>query len=150
MMGKMGYDIVVSELSDNDLKFSQQAIKTYKKLQNVIWYGDLYRLISPLENPFASLMMVSEDKSRAVMFNYLTTNRFERLLSPNPIKFKGLDPTKKYSITEINLYPGTKSSISNIENTYTGDFLMTTGFNPKLDRARTSVVLEINELKFNK
>jgi len=63
MMGKMGYDIVVSNLPENDLKFSQQALKTYDSLKDLIWHGDLYRLASPDENPYASVMFVDNDKS---------------------------------------------------------------------------------------
>ncbi|MES1223816.1 MAG: alpha-galactosidase, partial [Bacteroidota bacterium] len=51
MMGKMGYDIVVSKLSEKDLQFSQQAIITYKSLKDVVWRGDMYRLINPWEKP---------------------------------------------------------------------------------------------------
>jgi len=146
MMGKMGYDLVVSQLSEKDLLFSQQALKTYKSIQDVVWHGDLYRLLSPQENSFASLMTVSVDKTKAVMFNYLISNRYQGIVTPNPVKLKGLDPAKKYKVTEINLYPDTKSSITNSEAGFTGDFLMSVGFNPALSSSRTSVILEISEL----
>ncbi|WP_419802379.1 alpha-galactosidase [Mucilaginibacter sp.] len=55
MMGKMGYAIVVNKLSEKDLKFSQNAVATYKSLKNLIFEGDMYRLVNPHENPMASL-----------------------------------------------------------------------------------------------
>ena len=57
---------------------------------------------------------------------------------------KGLNLTKKYKIKEINLYGDTKTTI-NTEGAYSGEYLMTVGFNPDLTSSRTSVVLEINE-----
>lgn len=146
MMGKMGYDIVVSKLSPDDLAFSQQAVKTYKGLSDIIWHGDLYRLQSPWENNAASAMYVNTQKNRAVVFSYLVNNRYLPSATPLPIKLKGLDAQKKYTVKEINLYPGSYSNIDG-KNAYSGDFLMTIGINPNINSNRTSVVLEVNEAK---
>ena len=142
MMGKMGYDIVVSHLSENDLKFSQQALKVYDSLKELVWRGDLYRLASPYENAYASSMFVNDAKTKAVMFNYVVTNRFDATYTPTPIRLTGLDATKNYRIKEINLYPGTSSSL-NASTVFSGDFLIKNGYNPDLSLQRTSVVLEI-------
>lgn len=146
MMGKMGYDIVVSKLSPQDLTFSQQAVKTYHSISDLVWHGDLYRLINPWQNPVASLMFANRDKSRAVVFNYLTSNRYMPSATPLPVKLTGLDPKKRYTVNEINLYPGTRSGI-NGTTVYSGDFLMTLGINPVVNAGRTSVILEVNEAK---
>jgi alpha-galactosidase len=145
MMGKLGYDIVVSKLSPKDLEFSQKAVKTYDSIKNIIWHGDLYRLADPFENPFASLMYVNETKDKAVMFNYLTSNRYGNG-SLSPVKLKGLHPDKKYKIRELNVYQESRFSIRP-NTTYSGDYLMTVGFNPGVNANRTSVVLEIAEAK---
>lgn len=145
MMGKMGYDIVVSHLSEQDLKFSQEAVKTYNSFKDVVWKGDLFRLVNPHEHDLASLMFVNEQKNKAVMFNYLTGNRFELTATPKPIRLKGLDPTKKYRIKEVNVYPGTQNSLKDAV-VYSGDFLMKIGFNPDLNLKRTSVILEMTEI----
>jgi len=142
MMGKMGYDIVVSNLSENDLKFSQQALKTYDSFKDLVWHGDLYRLSSPDENPYASVMFVNDSKTKAVVFNYVVTNRFNITFSPTPILLTGLDATKKYRIQEINLYPGTTTTL-NTSTIFSGDFLIKNGYNPGMNLQRTSVVLEI-------
>jgi len=146
MMGKLGFDIVVSKLSAKDLQFGQQAVKTYDSIKNIIWHGDLFRLADPFENPYASLMYVNEGQDRAVMFTYLTGNRYgDGTLSP--IRLKGLNAGKKYTIREINLYPDTDPGIRKT-NIYSGDYLMTIGFNPRVNnRNRTSVILEISESK---
>ncbi|MFT5165312.1 MAG: alpha-galactosidase [Saprospiraceae bacterium] len=144
MMGKLGFDIVVDELSPNDLRFCQQAVKNYQSLSEVIWHGDLFRLLSPYKNAFAALMFVNEKKERAVVFNYLVSNRFDFTYSYEPVKLQGLDAAKKYEVKEINTYPETASTIT--KNIYSGDFLMKVGFNPDVTLQRKSVVLEITAL----
>jgi alpha-galactosidase len=141
MMGKMGFDIVVSHLSPNDLAFCQDAIKTYNQVKPVIWQGDQYRLSNPRENSVASMLYLTEDKKTGIVFNYLVNNRYAEG-SKLPIRFNGLDAAKQYKISEINVYPGAKSSIDDTK-TYTGDFLMKIGFNPDVNLSRTSVVLKI-------
>ena len=141
MMGKLGFDIVVSKLSSDELKYCQEAIKNYDALKGIIWQGNQYRLSNPTESSVASMLYLDENKSSGVIFNYLVNYRYA-VNSSSPILLKGLDPLKKYKIQEINLYPGTKSSI-NGETSYTGDFLMKAGFNPDVNSLRTSVILKI-------
>ena len=141
MMGKLGYDIVVSHLNEKDLKFSQQAVYTYNSIKDVIWHGDLFRLVDPKKNDYAALMFNSKDKKRAVLFSYLVNNRYASG-SDVPFKLQGLDPAKKYKVKELNLYPDSKTSIKE-DQTYSGDYLMTIGFNPVVNTRRTSVIVEI-------
>ncbi|WP_255496071.1 alpha-galactosidase [Mucilaginibacter sp. FT3.2] len=145
MMGKLGFDIVVSRLSDHDLSYVHDALKNYDNLKEAIWHGDQYRLQSPWDNDAASLMYVNDAKSKAVVFNYLVNNRYNAG-TKEPIRLKGLDPQKKYLVKEINLYAGANSSIEN-NLVLTGDFLMTVGINPDVNSGRTSVVLQLDESK---
>jgi alpha-galactosidase len=146
MMGKMGFDIVVDHLSPNDLLSAQKSIADYNSFKDVVWQGDLYRLSNPWEKPVASVMYVSEKQDKAVMFNYLVSNRFEFNFTFEPIKMNGLNPNKKYKIRELNLYPETKTSLDETA-VFTGDFLMSVGYNPDINLNRKSVVLEILEVK---
>ncbi|MDB5121822.1 MAG: alpha-galactosidase [Sphingobacteriales bacterium] len=145
MMGKLGFDIVVSKLGENDLKFCQEAIKTYDAVKPIIWQGDQYRLSDPKENSVASIAYINEAKSAGIIFNYLVNYRYGAK-STQPIRLKGLDPNKKYTIKEINLYPGTNSSLDGAKG-YSGDFLMKIGFNPDVNSGRSSVILKIEESK---
>ncbi len=144
MMGKMGFDIVVGQLMPNDLKFCQDAIKTYNEVKPVIWQGDQYRLSNPRESSVASMLYLTEDKKTGIVFNYLVNSRYGEG-SKLPVKFNGLDASKKYKISEINIFPGAKSSID-ATKVYNGDFLMKIGFNPDVNQYRTSVVLKIEAL----
>ena len=141
MMGKLGYDIQVNHLTADELKFSQQAVLNYKRLQSVINLGDLYRLQDPYGKEKAALEYVSEDKSHAVLFAFalypLNGDVFP------PIRLKGLDPAKKYLIKEINLMDDKKPQSRQSGMTFSGDFLMTIGLNSFLNKTLTSSVIEI-------
>lgn len=146
MMGKLGFDIVVEHLNKDELAFGQKALENYQKLKSIIWYGDQYRLVDPYKNDVASLMYVDENQSKAVMFNYLVSNRFELTATPRPIQMKGLNPNKRYKVEEINLFANTASTLNN-SLIFSGDFLMTVGYNPEVNDKRTSVILTIDEVK---
>jgi alpha-galactosidase len=88
-------------------------------------------------------MYVDSVKTSAVVFNYLVNNRYGT--ESKPILLKGLDPQKHYSVKEINVYPGTKSALAG-QLVYSGDFLMTVGFDPIVNSNRHSVVLELSEV----
>ena len=145
-MGKLGFDIVASKLNPDDKTFCKQAISNYNSFKDVVWHGDMFRLVNPHENDIAALMYVNPEKSKAVVFNYLVNNRFSLTATERPVVLNGLDPKKKYTVKEINLFPGTTSSIAS-DKGYSGDFLMKAGINPNVNLKRTSVVLEITEVK---
>lgn len=142
MMGKMGFDIVVSKLNEQELAYCQLALKNYDGLKDVIWHGDQYRLQSPWGNDAASIMYVNDARSKAVVFNYLVNCRYNAGTKA-PIRFKGLDPNKKYAVKEINLYPGTTSVLGS-NMVYKGDFLMNIGINPEISAYHTSVVIQLD------
>jgi alpha-galactosidase len=144
-MGKLGFDIVVQDLNKKDKFFCKEAIINYKSFKDIVWHGDMFRLVNPHENDIASLMYVNLDKTRAIVFNYLVNNRFSLTATKRPVVLNGLNPKKKYSVQEVNLYPGIESTVT--QKVFTGDFLMKVGFNPNITLKRTSVVLEINEVK---
>jgi alpha-galactosidase len=142
MMGKLGFDIVVSHLDEKDLKFCQDAVVTYNEVKDIIWHGDQYRLADPREGNFAAIQYMDAGQSSGVIFNYLVNNRYDQG-SHFPVLLKGLDAKRNYKIKEVNVYPGTSSSID-AEKVYSGEFLMEVGFNPDLKTSRNSVVLKID------
>jgi alpha-galactosidase len=147
-MGKLGFDIVVSDLTGDEMEFCKQAVSNYHSFKDVVWHGELYRLVNPHENDFSSLMFVDTEKSRALIFNYLVNNRFMITATEEPIVLNGLDPAKKYRIRELNLFPGTRSGIDT-GRVYSGDYLMKVGINPRISLRRTSVVLELSEVELH-
>lgn len=150
MMGKLGYDIKVNEMTENELKFSQNAVVNYNRIKDVIYTGDLYRLFSPYEENRAVLMYVNSSKNRAVLFGYTLNARYGETL--NRVKLQGLDPGKTYKVQEINVSTerrgpgmGMGPGMSESGRTYTGDYLMNIGLNVGSNTPLTSVVYEITE-----
>jgi alpha-galactosidase len=140
-MGKLGFDIVAGGMNKNDLMFCQEAIKNYNVFKGIVWHGDQYRLSSPFENPVAAVAYVNENKTSAIVFNYLHNTRFMITATERPIKLNGLDPNKTYKVKELNVYPGKKTTLDE-GKLYSGSFLMKVGFNPDMNQERSSVVLE--------
>lgn len=148
MMGKMGYDIQLTKFSPDEMAFSQQALKNYERLQNVIWQGNLYRLVSPYKEDRAVLMYVQPDQSKAVLFAYnlhiSPRKQFHR------VYLQGLDEGKKYRIQEINLPVGKKSSFSEDGKVFSGEQLMQIGVNVSSNRSLSSAVFELTEVAASK
>ncbi|HEX8504885.1 MAG TPA: alpha-galactosidase, partial [Hymenobacter sp.] len=143
MMGRLGYDIRVEEMKPQELQFSQQAVKEYKRLSDVIWHGDLYRLVSPYENSRAVVQYVNEAKSQAVVFAYTMHPRYGE--EYGRVRLQGLDPARQYRVQEINMMPGAKSRIPENGQTYSGDYLMKVGLLTSTGNATalTSHILEV-------
>ena len=144
-IGKLGFDIDLEKLSEEEKEFCKQVLLNYKSFRNIIWYGDMYRLQNPYENPITSIQYVDELKSNSVVFSFLVSDRFQSFYSVEPILLKGLDAKKRYRIEEINIFPGKIAKIDS-EITYSGDYLMNFGFNPLVSDKRKSVVVKVHEI----
>ena len=145
MMGKLGYDIRVNEMSPEELEFSKKAVQNYHRLKGLIWSGDMYRLISPYEEERAVLMYISQDKTKSLLFSYALHPRSFGQFSP--VRLQGLDPNKTYKIDEINTIPGSRSRFFSNGKTFSGDYLMKIGLSLPNNSDLTSAVIEITEAK---
>ncbi|QGY46165.1 family 10 glycosylhydrolase [Maribellus comscasis] len=143
MTGRLGLEMQPKDLSLEEWQFSENAIRSYKSIRDIVQFGDLYRLISPYENNgIASLMYVSPGKERAVFFAF---NLEENLKYVNPpTRLRGLDPDKKYRITEIN--KASKQNLRYERQLFTGKFLMDIGLRVNMRKAYQSMVVKITEI----
>lgn len=134
-------------MTENELKFSQNAISSYNRIKDVIYTGDLYRLISPYDENRAVLMYVNESKSKAVLFGYTLNARFGETF--NRVRLMGLDRDKTYKVREINISNegrrGIGFGMSEGGRAYTGDYLLNIGLNVGSGTPLSSVVYEIGE-----
>ena len=71
MSAKLGMDLQPKDMTPEDKEFSKNAIKDYYSIRSIVWFGDLYRLLSPYENKRTAMMYVTEDQNDAVLFTYL-------------------------------------------------------------------------------
>lgn len=145
MMGKMGYDIRINNFTEKELEFSKDAVKTYAPISDIIWKGDLYRLISPYDENRAVLMYVNEIRNKAVLFNYHTNLRKKDSFSK--VLLQGLNPAKNYRIREINLPRDTPSVVPDNNKIFSGAYLMEVGINLAAGKLQslTSNIIEITE-----
>jgi len=142
MSGRLGMEMQPKDIEGDEVGFTKEAIKNYKLIRPIVQLGDLYRLVSPYEGSgWASHMYVAKDKKQAVLFAY-SLKYHNRTISFNA-KMSGLDPNKKYKITELNKK---HNSVLNNNDIFTGEFLMTAGLNLNVKGLNESAVFLIAEL----
>lgn len=143
MGGRLGMELQPKDLNNEDKEFAKKAIENYKRIRDIVMYGDIYRIISPYEKKdFYSFMYVSKDKKRAVVYAYCL-EYFGRT-RVKQLKLNGLNPGKKYKITELNV---TKSSFWGDGKVFSGEYLMNEGINPKLQKCFDSGIFSIEEVQ---
>ena len=140
-MCKLGFDIGLKEMAAEELEYCQLAVANWKRLQPVILDGIQYRLVSPYESNHMAVNYVSQDASKGVVFAYDIYPRFQEKLIP--LKVKGLDPNKMYRVKEINLMPGTESTLEADGELFSGDYLMKVGLDVFGFRPTQSHVIEL-------
>lgn len=138
---KMGFDIGLKSLKDEDLQYCQLAIKEYNRLKPVIYSPDLYRLQSPYESNHCVMMRVSEAKDHALLFAYDLHPRYKELVLPT--RLQGLDPAARYRVKEICLMPGRQSWLGCNDRVYTGDYLMKVGITVTSPNDMVSHIIEL-------
>ncbi len=138
MTGRMGFELHPKNLSADELAFAKAAVADYKRIRPVVQQGDLYRLASPYENPFSSLMYVDDAKSHAVAFALGLQEDGEHAV---PFKLRGLDPARKYRVTEINRGKGLHLELP--ADAVSGADLMARGLPAKLSGKFDSCALEL-------
>ena len=121
MMGKMGFDINLHDLSAQELGYCKRSVVDYNELKPVILDGDQYRLVSPYDGNHTATSYVSHDKRNAVLFAFDIYPRYSEKLYK--VKLKGLDPSLVYEVEEINRMDGGSVEAQR----YSGDYLMTVG-----------------------
>ncbi|MCD7975983.1 MAG: alpha-galactosidase [Tannerellaceae bacterium] len=141
MMCKLGFDISFEEMNPEDVEFCKGAVANFQRLKKVILDGNFYRLVSPYEGNHTAVMHVGEDKKQAVVYTYDIHPRFGGKLFP--VKLEGLDPSKNYTVKEINLMPGRTSQLKENGNTYSGDYLMKVGLEALTSGQMNSRVIEL-------
>ena len=141
MMCKLGFDIKLEDMNQNEHLYCDQAVKNYNRLKPVILEGDLYRLVSPYGSNHTSSMYVGKDKKTAVVFAFDIHPRYgEKTL---PVRLQGLNSDQMYRVKEINMMSGSSSSLKDNGQLFSGEYLMNVGLNVFTTRQLNSRVIEI-------
>ncbi|WP_338472646.1 alpha-galactosidase [Niallia sp. XMNu-256] len=114
MAANLGFELNIDKLSTDDKKVVKEQIHLYHRIKELVFFGNLYRLLSPFDGMDAAWMYVAQNQERAVVFYFKT------LATPNPpflrLKLQGLNPLERYRINDGKLE-------------YFGDELMKMGLN---------------------
>jgi len=102
MFGAFGYELDLNRLTEDEFAMVQEQIRFVKEHRKLLQYGKFYRLRSPFEKNQAAWMVVSEDKSKAILAVY--TMRATVNIIPGLLKLDGLDPDKKYGAGDKEYY----------------------------------------------
>ena len=100
-LGATGYELDPTLFTEEEKSLVCTQVEEFKRQESLVQNGDLYRIDSPFEGNFFSEMIVSKDKTEALLVVY------RRLAVPNAepkrIRLAGLDPEKTYRIEEMNI-----------------------------------------------
>ncbi len=141
MMCKLGFDIKLEDMNQNEHLYCDQAVKNYNRLKPVILEGDMYRLVSPYGSNHTSSMFVGKDKKTAAVFAFDIHPRYaEKTL---PVRLQGLDINKMYRVKEINMMPGSNSSLKGNDRVFSGEYLMNVGLDLFTTQQLNSRLIEI-------
>ncbi len=143
MMGRFGIEMRPKNLTKEEREDLKRAVSTYKSIRDVVCDGDMYRLVSPFKDPnYAATMFVSKDKRRAVAFIFCV-NENENTDRPY-FKLDGLDPNKKYKVSEIN---ADRPICMQNGKTLSGEYLMNRGVGPRFMYGLSSCVVELTAVE---
>ncbi|CAH1208221.1 Alpha-galactosidase AgaA [Paenibacillus auburnensis] len=118
LTGVFGYELDLTTFNESEQSLVKEQVQFYKEARELVMKGDLYRLLNPFEGNEAAWMVVSEDRTEALLF-------YCRVLAePNPgfrsLRLQGLDENAKYIVDDG-------------EMTYGGDELMYAGIRVPFD-----------------
>lgn len=133
---RLGMELQPKHMTREELEYSKKAIASYKEYRDIIEEGDLYRLLSPYETDYYSLMYVSRDKKRAVVFAF--SLEYQSQVREPHLRLRGLDPDMSYRIREIN---PEKPAFWGDGMAFGGDYLRNEGINLNLQKMYSSAVL---------
>ena len=108
MMGQLGMEIDPRRAEPEFQAAAITGVAAYKQIREIVQFGDQFRHASPYDSKTPSLNYVSTDKRSALVLAYQTADIKIPLAVKTPVS--GLDPTKTYQLTEINLPAGDDTS----------------------------------------
>ena len=97
MLGSLACGKDLTQCTEAELQEIRNYTDLYKKLRHVTNFGDLYRLSSHREHPWAAYESVAPDRSEAVVFLLGGSMQFADAIPP--LKLAGLNPDALYEIT---------------------------------------------------
>lgn len=124
MSGRLGIEIQPKNMTEDEKALVKNAVAEYKQIRDIVQFGDQYRLLNPNEKKgAASMMFVSEDKTRSVFYWWKTETFCDQHLPR--VTMNGLDSQKQYKVHELNRIDNKPLAFEG--RIFSGDFLMNNG-----------------------
>ncbi len=131
MMGTLGIGCNILKFNDDEVKLSQELIKEYKEIRNIIQEGDFYRLENTSKNNYKIYQY--NKGTEGLVFVFLPQSLIgHRGVN---IKFRGLNKDSKYLI-----------KVNGEEIIKTGNYLMNKGLEVRLSGDYASEIIKVNEI----
>ena len=124
-LGATGYELDTTVFTDEDRATVKEQIKDYKRIEELVLHGDLYRIDSRIDTNYFSEAIVSKDKKYAFLIAYRSLMHHNTGIYR--VRMQGLDPNKKYFVPELGMI-------------LEGSTLMNVGLVPKFDKADFTTV----------
>lgn len=100
-LGATGYELDTTQITKEELMLVKGQVDEYRRMQNLVLFGDLYRLENPFTSNFFAEEITAKDKSESVITCY------RRLVEPNcaikRIYPAGLDANAVYFVEETGM-----------------------------------------------
>ncbi len=94
MAGQFGYELDPAKMTDEEIATAQEQIAFYKKYRHIVQQGDMYRLVSPYDEPFAAWQFISPDANTAMLYTFVITGKPYQ--PPKRVKLQALDADAIY------------------------------------------------------
>ena len=111
-MGGYGYELDITDISDEETEEIKGQIKRMKKLRPLLLRGDMYRLVSPYDSDYCTWSVVSKDKKEVFLMS-ARVSAHTKMWDPK-VKLVGLNRKMQYRDVETG-------------EVYGGDMLMEIG-----------------------
>jgi alpha-galactosidase len=119
-LGATGYELDTTVFTDEDRAAVRAQIEDYKRMEDLVLQGDLYRLSDPNTSNYFAFAIVSKDKSQAHLTCYRALNHCNH--DSYRAVMQGLDRNKEYYVPELG-------------QIFHGSTLMSVGFPVSFQRA---------------
>jgi alpha-galactosidase len=113
MLGSLAIGKNLPKCPQAELDEIASYVKLHKSLRHVAQLGDLYRVASIYDKPYAAFEFVSPDKAEALLFVFGQSMQFA--FKAPPFKLEGLDPKRIYAVECIGGRKGCEGYNANPE-----------------------------------
>ena len=150
MMGSLAVGEHLLRLDEKQKEELKKYINQYKSIRHIVHLGNIYRLASVDEKPYAAFEYLSEDKEEGVIFIFGRSISFMQIFER--LRLDGLDEDAIYEFEEIDAEEQSNVSIGGdpkkntpIQKPRTGKALMRLGIDFVLRGDMDSIIYKIHK-----